>query len=772
MGSEARTRVGLWGLFLVALLSFNQVFDNGDYPGPAILGILLASGISMAMRRLGAGAIITLIVSAAAMAWYLSLVFQAGHTWWTLPTGDSVERLWLSVQRSMEHSQVDYAPVPLRPGYAVQVVAGMWVAATLGELATFRWRQPLMATLLPTVLFGVALVVGTGAGAPLYVALFLALLLTYWGLESSHRVRSWGRWVSAWTHQKETEPASLMGSLGRRIGAGAIILALAAPLFLPALGDGLVAWRTGIGSGVGPAPGNGGARLNPWVQINQTVVEQSPIELFDVRSPVAAYWRVASLEEFDGLKWNESNIATETAVGGDVDPSSPVASVGVLADRTITQEFRIKGLRGTGLPAALTPTGVVKLDIEGAEATQGLSYDLDSAAVKVRDGLEEGDSFQVSSTLADIDFGDMVDARPVDPSLMPEIYLQIPEGTITPRIERLISRWTVDASTPFEELVAVQTQLRGFMYDTTPDLPRSGNVLEAFLLESREGFCQQFSTAFALISRALGYPARVSVGFLPGAQDTTEDVYTVRGTDAHAWPEVFFEGYGWLNFEPTPRGEAPPVSYSTQPGDESTGGIVGTGDSADLARRNGQGAAGSAFGDPGGAEIRGGGQDDFGPSQNTGSRRSERINTAWKKTFGTLLAVLLSAALLFLLAVPALKEARTRRRYARAGSSDEVAEAAFVHFQREAYELASARRSSESALSYARRLSGGGKVTEKQALRLAAIYESAAYGRGDISKEQASEARRLAGRLRAQMWAKASWWNRAMRLFSPRGLAS
>lgn len=769
MGSEARTRIGLGGLFFAALISFNQVFNTGDYPGPAILGILLATGIAVGMRRLGAGAVLTLLASATGLAWYLSLVFQAQHTWWTLPTRGSVEHLWLAIERAMEHSQVDYAPVPLRPGYAIQIVAGMWIAATLGELATFRWRQPLMATLVPMVLFGVALVVGTGAGSALYVALFLAMLLTYWGLESSHRVRSWGRWVSTWTHQKEAEPVSLMGALGRRIGGGAIVLALLAPLFLPALGDGLLAWRTGIGEGAGDGPGSGSARLNPWVQINQTAVEQSPTELFEMRSPVQSYWRVASLEEFDGLKWNEVSTTTSTAVGGDVDPDAAVATAGALADRTVTQEITITGLRGNGLPAAVTPTGIVQL---GEDEDGGISYDLDSAALNVRDGLDEGQTFQVSSTVADPKFDEISAARPVAASLMPEIYLQIPEGVITPDIQRLLQRWTADASTPFEDLVAIQQELRGFIYTLTPDLPQTGNVLEAFLLDSRQGFCQQFATAFAVLARELGYPTRVSVGFLPGERDTTENVYTVRGTDAHAWPEVFFEGYGWVNFEPTPRSEAPPVSYTTAPGQASTGGIVGNGDSASSALNNGRGAAGPAFSEPGGTDpLRGGGLDDIGAGQGGPGSRGQRVSTAWKENFAAIVTTLGGALLLFLLAVPALKERRTRRRYAEAHSSDELAEAAFVHFQREAFELASPRRPAESALAYARRLATGGKVAEKQALRLATLYEAAAYGRSDITTEQASEARRLAGRLRSQMWAKSSWWTRAARLFSPRGLA-
>ena len=142
----------------------------------------------------------------------------------------------------------------------------------------------------------------------------------------------------------------------------------------------------------------------------------------------------------------------------------------------------------------------------------------------------------------------------------------------------------------------------------------------------------------------------------------------------------------------------------------------------------------------------------------------------WQKTFTALLTWLAIALALFLLAVPALKEWRTRRRYAHARTADEIAAAAFSQFQEEAAELALPRSPSESALSYAIRMASAAEVPERTAVRLASIYEAAAYAAEDITPEQAREAKRLAARLRSQLWQHASLWSRAIRLFSPRRL--
>ncbi|MGH2820247.1 MAG: hypothetical protein ACRDJ5_06315, partial [Actinomycetota bacterium] len=223
MGSETRTRLGLLALLVVTLLSFARVFSTGHHFGPALLGIVLSMLIALGARRLGAGAMTTGTLSAASLVWYLALVFQSKELFFGLPTPQALAGLVNAVTRSLGFVELDFAPVAEREGYVVMVVAGLWGATTLGELATFRWRRPLIGSLGPTVLFAIVMVVGVGAGASFVVSVFLATLLAFWGLESSHRIRSWGKWVSVWGGRDE-EPRSITGSVARRMAGVTILL--------------------------------------------------------------------------------------------------------------------------------------------------------------------------------------------------------------------------------------------------------------------------------------------------------------------------------------------------------------------------------------------------------------------------------------------------------------------------------------------------------------------------------------------------------------------
>jgi transglutaminase-like putative cysteine protease len=763
MGSEARARLGLAFLLVASLFAFNQVFAGGDYPGPAILGMLIATGIAVGARRLGLGTFSSLGLSIVGLATYLSLVFQADHTLWGLPTPGSIAGLWRAVTRAMDASRVDFAPVPVRAGYAILVVAAMWVAAAIGELATFRWRRPLVAGILPVAIFSVSLVVGTGEGSSFYVILFLTAILTYWGLESSHRLRSWGRWVGAWTHQREAEPKSLTGGLARRIGMSCVALAFISPLFLPALGDGLLSWRSGIGPGIGDGDGEAGGELNPWVSLKPTLVEQTDEVLFSVNAAGGAYWRIASLEVFNGTSWEEFSSTRQVSEGGVIGgPAGPLTSSAEL-DQTIT----IDGLEGNSLPVAPAPTNVARIVDDDQQDLSGIGYDQDSGAIRLDEELDEDDVFDVTSQIPTPGFGELRRASPGDPGAH---YFEAP--ALTPEVETLRDVWIAGAKSPYEELVALQQGLRldpAFDYDLEPPEPESDDYLHDFLIRSKSGFCQQYASAFALLARSLGYPARVSVGFLPGEQSAAENTFTVRGTDAHAWPEVYLDGFGWIAFEPTPRPEAVTPDYTSP----SSGAPFGGADPDNLFSSL-PGQFGGAFRDPGEDTGPGGlGAGAFPTAVGEGEgilAPGPQGTPRWQKTFTTILFWLAIALALFLLAVPAIKEWRTRRRYAQAKTSDEIAAAAFAQFQDEAADLALQRSPSESALSFAVRMATSSKVAERPAVRLASIYEAAAYAADDITPDQAREAKRLAARLRSQLWHHASWWSRMIRLFSPRRL--
>ncbi len=118
---------------------------------------------------------------------------------------------------------------------------------------------------------------------------------------------------------------------------------------------------------------------------------------------------------------------------------------------------------------------------------------------------------------------------------------------------RLASRLAAASSTPYAFVQRVERYLspsNGFRYDQNP--PASAYSLESFLFSSKRGYCQQFAGAMALLLRMGGVPARVATGFTTGKYDSATHQYVVSDLDAHSWVEVWFPGWGWVRFDPTP----------------------------------------------------------------------------------------------------------------------------------------------------------------------------------------------------------------------------
>jgi hypothetical protein len=174
-------------------------------------------------------------------------------------------------------------------------------------------------------------------------------------------------------------------------------------------------------------------------------------------------------------------------------------------------------------------------------------YDADSIVLSLNE-----------STLraAGTDYPDWVRAR----------YLQLPFA-LPQRVSTLARDLTATELTPYDQALAIQEYLRREMrYAVTVDRPPIGqDVVDYFLFDSRVGFCDYFASAMVVLARAAGIPARYALGYAPGIFDPEQGRFLVRQSDSHAWPELYFPGAGWVEFEPTSsipeiqRSAAPPA---------------------------------------------------------------------------------------------------------------------------------------------------------------------------------------------------------------------
>ncbi len=131
-------------------------------------------------------------------------------------------------------------------------------------------------------------------------------------------------------------------------------------------------------------------------------------------------------------------------------------------------------------------------------------------------------------------------------------YLQLPRG-FPESVRATAAEVTSEAENPYDKAVALQSYLRTLPYSADVQAPPTGrDPVEWFLFESHTGFCTYYASAMITMMRSLGVPARLAVGFAPGRYDDARDEWIVEARHYHAWPELYFPGFGWVEFEPTP----------------------------------------------------------------------------------------------------------------------------------------------------------------------------------------------------------------------------
>lgn len=148
-------------------------------------------------------------------------------------------------------------------------------------------------------------------------------------------------------------------------------------------------------------------------------------------------------------------------------------------------------------------------------------------------------------------------------------YLQIPARTKL-ALDPLVRQITADASNRYDKVAALEAYLeQTCLYSMgAPATPAKEDAVAWFVSHSQRGACDLFSSSLAVMSRLAGVPARVATGYASGEYDPEAGYFLVKGTDAHAWTEIYFEGYGWVTFDATPA-----ATYEEQSiGDLFTGG--------------------------------------------------------------------------------------------------------------------------------------------------------------------------------------------------------
>jgi transglutaminase-like putative cysteine protease len=291
------------------------------------------------------------------------------------------------------------------------------------------------------------------------------------------------------------------------------------------------------------------------------------------------YWRATTLDLFDRGRWTEQLFNGTDPVERDgredvsTDPFLPRAARNPKTWREANvhvQALRDDHFIGAGVPVAYD-TG-----------DKNAQYYLGNVAM-THEGTKRGDSYTVWSYSPKPSPEQLGRSKPRYPDYLTSLYLTV-EGSPLPRYhapdhdEELQDAFLRNPrlrayqdlytqardlvgtpKNPYTAVVAIESWFRSggdFVYDERPPVPRGTPPLVSFVTSTKRGYCQHFAGAMAVMLRTLGIPARVAAGFTSGRYDANDERWLVADRNAHTWVEAWFNGFGWLPFDPTPgRGQ-------------------------------------------------------------------------------------------------------------------------------------------------------------------------------------------------------------------------
>jgi transglutaminase-like putative cysteine protease len=565
MASHRRTLAAACAVILASISLYPIFIGTGWFwAGCGSAVVVALAGTATRLRRLPVP--LTLLAGVLALFLYLNLAFaNARSLYHLLPTPGSLAALLHTAGQGFSEASGYAPPVPELRGMVLLAAAGIGIAALLTDLIAVRLGSAALAGLPLLLLFTEPFTLSVSrsfAGTTLAFIIGVAGYLTLLSSESRDRIRAWEQTDAPGRYAPDTRP---LAAAGRRVGTASVLLALCLPLFIPGLHTTrLFGGQPGIGG-----KGGGGAVVgfpNPNLQLSQELHTAKASTVLTYTSTSPGYLQIYVLDKLtDNAGWQlfgqpESLVPVSPRLPA---PPGLTETAGVAGQRTsITIAQGVGNDELSALPVPYPATSVaVKGDARADRATlmvldsgvslSGLTYTVTS--------LSEAPGTQVLS------------AVPGAAASIASHYLSVPADYDPMRVLAQAVVRAAGAKTQFQKAVALQNWLAAppFKYDLNAPTVLNAAGLANFL-STKKGYCQQFSYAMAVLARLLGIPSRIAYGFTAGAP-TGSGSYRVTTHDSHAWPELFFQGYGWLRFEPTPwglagQGTAYPPNYSATPG--------------------------------------------------------------------------------------------------------------------------------------------------------------------------------------------------------------
>lgn len=503
-----------------------------------LAALVLAAGYLA--RRLRLPAVAVSLIEAALWVVFMTAVFlESTALLWIIPTGESVNMAFNLTNNAMEQITLGAAPLNATLSISFLIVGAMGLLALIIDHVVLTARMPLLASIGIIAVSLIPAIAVPGDVDIMAFVLLAAAILFLIRAETKSREEP----MSQASERSAGVPATALG-----IGAIAVVVALVATPLLP---EPLARAGAGIG----------GPGIDASLQLGDDLRRPAEIEVMRVHttSSDAPYLRATTLSRFDGAIWQPDRVRTvplesdpglgELEVDREIRVAEYRTDVEVLNLASIWAPITFPAVEVTGLDGRWAAVPFNRTVISQSGSTQGQTYEVVSHVPKPT--LEQIRAREATSDDARDETTGVPDGLP---AIVGEMALEVTEGT----------------TNDYDALVALQKWFRSgeFRYSLSAPVEEgfdgTGAEAVAQFLEVREGYCIHFASAFALMARTLDMPTRIVVGYLPGVatQDTIDEqiVYSVKSSLLHAWPEVYFQGIGWVGFEPT-NGLGTPTAF-------------------------------------------------------------------------------------------------------------------------------------------------------------------------------------------------------------------
>ncbi len=546
-GRRPAPSIGLALALLVAvstsLLPLLRVVEPGLWVLGSFAIIVLVLAATYTARRFGLPAFAVTLIGIGVWVLAVTAVFARGSALFgIIPMPATFRDVPLLVDAALTQVRDGAAPLTAGLPLAFVIVAAAGLLAIAIDYVVVTGRMALLAVV---ALITISLVPSIAVPQPIDLGAFIAFaigLLLLLGAETATRDRARPRTGTPREADGTRAPGARRGTTVTAIGVGAaaLIVAIVATPALPAPvlgGTSVVAIR--------------GNSIDPSLDLGRDLRRPQETEVLQLRSdaPAPPYLRAVTLSRFDGETWQPDRGLTDSVEEQfepfTVDPDVPVVEY--------TATVQIVNYVSPWLPVPYSATELDGLEGEWSVVPQ-------NRTVISRSSSPQGQDYEITYSVARPSAERIRSSEAAIEESSRALDLPDDDPAVAAIREQALAV-TSATSSDYDALVALQRWFRGLDFEYSLSAPvRSGfdgTGLEAVqeFLEVKSGYCVHFASAFAIMARTLDMPARIVVGYLPGTatNESIDDqtVHEVYSSQLHAWPEVHFEGIGWVPFEPT-----------------------------------------------------------------------------------------------------------------------------------------------------------------------------------------------------------------------------